>query len=217
MVSRYFGKPDLLEALYFGVSGLLPESTEHPYLLKLKTDFEFLKAKHELEPMHTSEWKFLRMRPANFPTIRLAQLCLLLNRSGDLSILMNGDCSMQELTKMLALDQHTFWSVHYTFKEPVGTRVKHGGGDFARHLLLNVAIPFHFYRSIHFPDSMLPEVEQLYTRLDPEDNVITRKMVAAGFKNENAADSQALLQLHNIYCDAKKCLLCSIGYQILRA
>ncbi len=217
LVSKYFDRPDLLEALYFGVSGLIPESSDQLYVLQLKKDFEFLRSKHQLETLNKTEWKFLRMRPANFPTIRLAQLCMLLSRCGSLSSLANNGFSVEELSDMLAIDQHSFWSIHFTFREPLGSRVKHGGKDFVRHLLLNVTIPFRFYRSVNFGEPEMLDVVELYADLEAENNVITRKMVLAGFKNDTAADSQALLQLHNIYCDAKKCLLCSIGYQILRA
>ncbi len=216
LVKKYAAKPEQLEALVFGVSGLLPSHHNEEYVQTLIRNFHFLKEKHKLEPLPKETWKFLRMRPSNFPSLRLAQLSQLLIIKPLLVDFFSEPLTIEDLEVQFAINLDPFWSKHFSFEESSVEREKPMGQDFIRHLLLNVLIPFRFFRGQLIGENTVEELEELYMKLEPENNLITRKMVNAGFKNEHSAHSQALIQLHNLYCDPKKCLLCSIGYQILR-
>lgn len=214
LARKYLKDPGQLEALYFGMSALVPEDCFDEYADQLRENFAFLRHKHKLSPMNPATWKFLRMRPNGFPSIRLAQFVSLISRIDSLeSLLMNEDSGLKEIW----FDGvHPYWSNHYSFGNESTPHEVHPGKDFLNHIQLNVFVPFRVFRLKLVGEEAGELIESFFDKLPPEHNQITRKMAAAGFNNGCGVRSQALIQLHNLYCEEKKCLLCNIGYQVLK-
>lgn len=209
----------LLEALIFGQAGFLDEQWSDDYPRQLQNEYAFLRSKHKLTPMRSEAWKFGRMRPANFPTIRLAQLASLVHQSEGLFASMMKIPSARELTKLFDVRASDYWSKHHHFdKQSVRSSSRQLGVSSRENLLINTVVPFLFAYSKQLDD--YDYVETALTILDqlpPEKNSTIEKMTKIGFPAGNAARSQALLELKTRYCDRKKCLNCAVGSQLLKS
>ena len=115
-----------LEALLFGQAGFLEEELDDSYFNGLKKEYQFLKAKYALQPLDKHLWKFLRLRPGNFPTIRIAQLASLLHQNDELlHTIINED--LKSITKTLSTGTSDYWETHYLFGKPSNKRQKNLG------------------------------------------------------------------------------------------
>ncbi|MEX1188080.1 MAG: DUF2851 family protein [Bacteroidia bacterium] len=206
-----------LEALLFGVSGLLPVDQENGYVHALLKEYEFLSRKHRLKPIEVHLWKFLRMRPMNFPTVRIAQSAAI--HSGQL---LNPDAlcemtSVDQILKVLKGQASEYWNNHYRFNEVSDYRKKLIGNESARGLIINAIIPVLFEYSRFRGNQNLRErcLDWLY-QIKQEDNTIIRKWIEFGVKPTSAAQSQALVQLRKSYCDERRCLDCAVGHRLLK-
>ncbi len=209
-------KDDLfqLEALLFGQAGLLEENPLDEYQAKLRTEYQFLKAKYKLTPIHAALWKLLRLRPDNFPHIRLAQFASLTHESVKLFSKILENTNVGELRKLFGAEVSEYWQNHYVFgKESVYSRKKMGKISLDL-LLINTVVPFIFTYSKKKNRSN-DDALRILEELPAENNSIISGWKALGQHVENAFDSQALLQLKKNYCDEKKCLRCRVGHKIL--
>ena len=216
VISRHKGQLLQLEALLMGQAGLLQQEFAEKYPVMLQKEFNFLKSKYKFAAVQHPIY-FLRMRPANFPTIRLAQLAMLYSEQSQLFNLMKETSSLKEAEKLFDITANDYWHYHYIFDESSPFKKKSLGKDMVRNLFINTVIPmmyaFGYYTNNEvFKTKALLWIEQL----TPEKNNITKGFVSLGFKNVTAFDSQALIQLKNEYCDQKKCLHCAIGNSILK-
>ncbi len=216
IISRHKGQLLQLEALLMGQAGLLQHKFEEKYPVMLQKEFHFLKSKYQLSAVQHPIY-FLRMRPANFPTIRLAQLAMLYCNNNQLFDSMKETSSIKEAEKLFNLTANDYWHYHYVFDEISPFKEKTLGKEMIRNLFINTVIPiiyaFGYYTNKEiFKSKALLWIEQL----TPEKNNITKGFTFLGFKNSTAFDSQALIQLKNEYCDQKKCLHCAIGNSILK-
>ncbi|MBS1737131.1 MAG: DUF2851 family protein [Bacteroidetes bacterium] len=206
-----------IEALLFGQAGLLKKDFKDQYAILLQNEYNFLKKKYRLNLIDEAVF-FLRMRPANFPTIRLAQLAQLLYKSEHLFSKIRETKSISEIRKLFALTAIDYWHYHYHFDEEVSYKEKTLGKEMINNILINTVIPLVFTYGLHHQDEVLKEraIEWL-EQLPAEKNNITKGYVTLGFANNTALDSQSLLQLKNSYCSEKRCLECSIGNAILKS
>lgn len=217
---KYIGKhADSLfqiEALLFGQSGLLPKEAD-PYVQSLQKEYTFLKSKFSLTSVKKVEWKFMRMRPSGFPTIRIAQFAKLLHNVGRLDrLLFEEDIHTLKNTLSIKLDSG-YWMSHYTFKETSKDRSKSIGADKLNSIVINAVAPLLFtYGLLKSSDTHKEKAIELLESIPAERNAILSKWKDLGMPNNNASDSQGLLQLKKHYCDISRCLECSIGHQILR-
>lgn len=205
-----------LEAMLMGQAGLLNGSFTEDYPQLLQREYRFLAKKYTLEPVAKAP-DFLRMRPANFPTIRLAQLAVLIQQSSHLfsKILETG--SPVALRKLLDVTANDYWHYHYLFDEPTAYKPKKLGKLMAENVIINTIVPLLFAYGIYHQNNRYKEqAVQLLNQLPPEHNAITREWERYGVANEQALDAQALLELKQEYCCAKKCLHCAIGTRLLR-
>lgn len=206
-----------LEALLFGQAGMLEGDFMEDYPISLKKEFQFLRKKHNLQPMEGRLWKFMRMRPAGFPTIRLAQFAMLLHRSKHLfSQILESD-SANAMKGLLMVNTSSYWVTHYRFDHPTTKREKQIGEAAIELLIINTIAPLLFVYANkmgqpHLKDKALALLEQL----PAEKNHITQGWAALGKKARTAYDSQALIQLKNEHCDRKDCLNCAAGNKILK-
>ena len=225
-----------IEALLFGQAGFL--STELSYGVPsplgepvpffregqgegypnlLQREYKNLKAKFNLNPIDNSQWKFLRLRPSNFPTIRIAQFAQLLYKSSNLFSEIIEAKNVNELLKLFTVSVSDYWNTHYVFNKPVKHSKKSVGDASAELIIINTIAPFLFVygqqkNKEEFKDKALEILEQL----KPEKNSITENWRKLGIKIESAYSSQALLQLKNEYCSHKKCLNCSVFTSLMK-
>ncbi len=205
-----------IEALLFGQAGLLGRKFNDQYAILLKKEYTFLKKKYSLVAIDEAIF-FLRMRPANFPTIRLAQLAQLLYMSEHLFSKIRETKSLADIRKLFMLTANDYWHYHYNFDEETNYKEKKLGKEMINNIIINTVVPVLFTYGLHHNDEILKEraIEWL-EELPPEKNNITQGFDQIGFSNKNALDSQSLLQLKNIYCNEKRCLECSVGNAILK-
>ena len=205
-----------IEALLFGQAGLLEKRFTDQYAILLQKEYTFLKKKYSLDPIDEAIF-FLRMRPANFPTIRLAQLAQLLYKSEQLFSKIRETKSLADIRKLFVLTANDYWHYHYNFDEEKNYKEKTLGKEMINNIIINTVIPVLFTYGLHHNDEILKEraIEWL-EELPAEKNSITHSFAKLGFANKTALDSQSLLQLKNAYCNEKRCLECSIGNAILK-
>lgn len=209
-----------IEAFFFGQAGLLDEEppVADDYFLKLQHEYRFLRQKFSLTPIDRSVWKFLRLRPQNFPHIRIAQLATMYYEGRvNLSRLLNAT-TLEELKPLLYTHVSPYWQTHYAFGSVPSAPTKKWLSDASIELLLiNAVAPVLFCNGRYRDDETAVQRSlQLLESLRPENNVIIRNWAAAGVQCKNAADTQALLHLNTAYCMKHDCLRCRFGYEYIR-
>lgn len=216
-VIRKLNEVSEMEALLFGQSGLLRKEEEVPYFLNLKAKYAYLKHKYRLDNQGVLPVYFFRLRPQNFPTIRLAQLSSLLISRGKLFSQLIEEKKMDKIRAVFTIEVSEFWRTHYTFGKESGRRPKKLSKSFVELLLINTVIPLKFCFFREKGKIIHEELFSLMRQLPREKNSIVR-----GFHKlrpetaENAMDSQAMLQLKKQYCDKNRCLQCALGLQLLQ-
>lgn len=215
-----------IEALFFGQAGLLnsemvpevyrEESARDGYREELEREYKFLAHKFSLQPMDASHWRFMRMRPQNFPHIRLAQLTdLYLRGSASMSQLIESD-DIDVLRDKLRAKVTPYWENHYVFGSTSAPHPKTLQERSLNLILINTVAPLLFaYGRYRGDDKLCHRAYTLLESLPAEDNRIVRSWAAIGVKVDIASDSQALIQLNSNYCERKDCLRCRFGYEYL--
>ncbi len=206
-----------VEALLFGSAGLLLDHFKDEYPRKLISEFNILQKKYGISPMEGHIWKFLRMRPSNFPTIRLSQFAALITRTESLFSRLIHAKDLEEMRSLFNVSASEYWNSHYSFDKTSATvRMKKLGTFTVDMLLINTVLPFLFlYGKIKGDDAFAMHALSLFEKLPAENNAIIRKWIGFGIKPVSALQSQALLELRKNYCVEKKCLNCTIGLKIL--
>lgn len=208
-----------LEALLFGVSGILSASKSNDaYVQDLKKEYEFLTHKNSiLRPsMSISQWKFFRLRPVNFPTIRIAQLAQILNQNQDIFDLLT-NTPIKILYKKLKVQQSHFWQNHYTFDKKSNKKISGFGTESINSIITNAIVPLlTAYGKAKDNQDYIDRAATILEYLPAEKNSITKLWIQNGLKIKNAFDSQASIELYNNFCSKKNCLNCNIGLHILR-
>jgi hypothetical protein len=205
-----------IEALLFGQSGLLNRKfgDEHP--VDLFKEYLHLKRKYTLkQPL--IQLHFLRMRPANFPTIRLAQLasCIFTERKWLTKII--EEENLDNLKMTFNYDISEYWKTHYRFDTASLYKSKKPGNQTVNNFIINTAVVICFaYGYYHCIEKLKSKAIQWLQELPHEDNSIINGFELLGIDNENAADSQALFHLRSKFCNSKRCLECGIGNEIFR-
>ncbi|WP_206082018.1 DUF2851 family protein [Maribellus sediminis] len=207
-----------LEALMFGNSGLLNiQLLGDDYYIRLREEYSFLYKKYKLKPIEGHLWKFLRLRPVNFPTVRIAQLAAIVHGSEALfSKILEVD-NLKTLLGLFKVKASDYWDTHYNFNKSSKRKVtKEVGNTSAQLLIINVVIPFLFvYGERQNKTALKNRALDFLEQLPAEKNSIIEKWSGLGIHARSAFESQALLQLKNNYCETKKCLNCQIGAKLL--
>jgi hypothetical protein len=205
-----------LEALLFGQANLLDENFEEEYPRLLQREYRFLKTKYGLNaigiPVH-----FLRMRPGNFPTIRLAQLAMLIHSSIHLFSKLLEAKNIADVKEWMHCTANDFWHYHYHFHVQSQFKKKKLGKSTVNSIIINTIVPALFaYGLYHKNEEQKTKVLQWLEQIDSESNSIISGFLSLSIKSKNAFDSQALIELKNEYCTKKRCLECSVGNAILK-
>jgi hypothetical protein len=207
-----------IEALLFGQAGMLENITfQDEYPQQLQKEYQYLRQKFNLTPIEGHLWKFLRLRPANFPTIRIAQFAKLLHQSVHLFSKIIATQNVKDLHDLFQIELTDYWSNHYTFDKSSKEMKKHFGKDAINLILINTIVPFIFlYGKMRNEEQFKDRAIALLEQIAPENNAIIEKWQELGVTTTSAAQTQSLLQQKKRYCDNQRCLECAIGVAILR-
>lgn len=216
-VQRYRDDALRTEALLFGQAGLLQVDFVDEYARALQREYAVLARLHDLRPAPVAAWKFGRMRPVNFPTIRIAQLAQVLMRcQGALSDLLQAE-RVGEIHRLLDVSASDYWTTHYQFDVPAIPKSKRLGRVGADHIIINAIVPVLFALGrIRGDQALADRAMDLLEQLPPEANTVLNGWAELDLNADTAARGQALLELKNTYCSARRCLSCGIGNQLLR-
>jgi hypothetical protein len=220
LTTRHRHDPVQLEALVFGQAGLLEETeatAADEYIAKLRREFEFLRHKYSLHgtALAAHEWNFLRLRPANFPSVRLAQLAAVLHARPALFDTLLTAADLPTLLKFFQVPTADYWRNHY--RPGVPGNVPSLGKSSIHVLITNVVVPLRVAYARHVGQPELVEsAVALLSLLPAEHNHLTDEYAALGFQHRSSADSQGLLALHRTYCAPRRCLQCAVGSRILQ-
>ncbi len=216
IISKHKDQLYQLEALLMGQSGLLEANFKEEYPLMLQKEYRFLQKKYSLKKNHFPVY-FLRMRPANFPTIRLAQLAVLIHKNSQLFSVIKESENFIDAAKWLSVNANGYWLDHYLFDEVAVSKKKSLGKQMIQNIMINTIIPvIYAYGYFNNKEKYKTKAMQWMEQLPAESNNITKSFELIGIENKTAFDSQALIQLKNRYCDNRQCLQCSIGNKILK-
>lgn len=207
-----------LEAMLLGCAGFLEIESDEAYPQLLKREFSVMRAKFNLMSMPEERWKFMRMRPVNFPTVRLAQLAQMIHRHGSLFSKIKEADTINDIKALFDVQASAYWDTHFRFSIEGPSKPKHLGDGIADVLVINAVVPLLFcYGKFHKDERYCAKALRLLEGIAAEDNTITRHFADIGIRAHDAMQSQALLHLHSHYCRRKRCLECSIGNILLQS
>ena len=205
------------EALLFGMAGFLDKAYDS-YSQKLRDEYLFLQYKYSLNMnfLKRYQWRFLRLRPQNFPTIRIAQLAKLLGKMDKIFSTIIGSDSVMDIMNLFKIKQSSYWQHHYDFGKRSKQKLS-GIGKYSIHnVLINTYVPIlsayaRNLKNLYY----LSKANKILESIPPENNHIIRNWTKMGIHPVSSFESQGLIELSNSYCNKKKCLNCNIGTDIL--
>ena len=207
-----------IEALLFGQAGFLEEDNDDEYYSLLKREYNLLRQKYKLSDrrLNKAQWKFLRLRPANFPTIRLAEFAALLHAQPTLfSTILEAE-TYPALVSIFSAQQSGYWTSHYTFFKNAKEPVNFLGESSIATIIVNVVVPLLVAYGKSRDDQRYVDRAVAILRQTPgESNTIISQWKTLGLNSKTAFDSQALIELQNNYCGKKRCLECAIGVSLI--
>lgn len=205
-----------IEALLFGTSGLLPEDQDE-YTSQLKSEFIFLQKKYGIQSMRKENWNFGRIRPASFPTIRIAQLAALIQQSYHLFSQIIQPISIKEIQQYFDVSVSDYWHTHFTFEKQSQSKVKPIGKSKKDNIIINTIAPFQFCygREMNQP-KLVTNALALLEQSKKEKNKITSFFENQYIVHDSAYQSQALIHLYKQYCKPKQCLKCRVANTFLQ-
>lgn len=204
-----------LEAILLGSAGLLQREVEDVYGISLQKEWGYFKALYDLEELETSYVQFYKLRPDNFPTIRLSQLAALYHQQKDILKDVLEAKTLDDFYELFTVVASSFWDTHYVFDKENSRVKKKTSKRFIDLLLLNVVVPFLYVYYKHKDRDFSEELFTIVRGLKPEQNTIITNFEKLGFTVEDALDSQAMLHLKKNYCNNQACLNCLIGRAIV--
>lgn len=217
IIQKLQAQPLQIEALLFGQSGLIPDSAEHPEVKQRHQDYTFLKEKYKLTPRQ-EKLEFFRLRPSNFPSIRMAQLASLLAEKQHLCESIMQINSQEEARDFFKIELSDFWKTHYTFQKESKKSSKKLSHSFVDLMIINTIIPLKFAYYQHFGQlDFEKQIFPLISAIKPERNsIVTSYEKLRHHKMKSAVQSQALIHLKKNYCDQNRCLSCNFGLKLVR-
>jgi hypothetical protein len=218
-LNRHANNPQQVEAIVFGQAGFLDEVVAEPYHKLLRREYNVLANKYKLHRsrLRASQWKFLRLRPANFPTIRLSQFCALMCAQRNIFSRVLELEDYASAYRLFQADQSEYWKSHYTFRHGEKAELTRMGSSSIDNIIINTVAPLLVAYGRHRADtSFLDRAQKILVEVPPENNRILRSWLGLGVDVKNAFTSQGLIQLFNSYCVPRRCLDCAIGASLLK-
>jgi len=206
-----------VEALFLGQAGLLEDAEpEDAYFSELQKEYDFLRKKYKLHPLDSHIFKNLRIRPNNFPHIKIVQLAGIVRKKQGLFSNVLAFSELEPFYSLFVSEPAEYWLTHYRFGKPSIKRTKNMGLSTIQLLIINTVVPVFFAYGKSKNLETYPEYAiRFLESLKPESNSIITLFSHSGIQIQNAGDSQALMQLKREYCEQKKCMYCRIGHQLL--
>lgn len=219
LLKKHGDRLEQIEALMFGQAGFLKEAVNDPYYRLLRREYQLLRSKYTLGPgqLNRSQWRFLRLRPANFPTLRLAQLSSVLYHQKNMFSSLISATSWKELVPVFSVRPSDYWLHHYRFFKTQKQEVPTLGRASVENILINSIVPLLVaYGKAKDDQRFVDRAVQLLQETPAESNHVLRLWESLGMVNRTGYDSQALLELHNSFCARRRCLDCNIGFALLK-
>ena len=218
ILNKHIDDLKAIEAMLFGVAGFLNEEKEDNYFKNLQKEFEHYKYKFNLKELPKHIWKFMRLRPASFPSIRIAQLAALLHKNVDFFGTICNENSLAKARQLLNVCASSYWDEHYVFGKKSDTKKpKKLGRATIDVIIINAVCPLLFvFGKTYKNQALVEKAINWLAEIKAEKNNIISKWNELGIETTNASESQALIHLYNKYCSPKKCLHCQIGLKLLR-
>jgi len=208
---------EVIEALVFGQAGFFQNEYQDKYPALLHENYLFYKVKYDLQEMDFSVWQWFRIRPASFPSLRLAQFSsLLFHQTAFFSLVLNA-MDTEDFYQLFTVPASKYWQNHYHFDKLCKSNVHSLTKEWIDKIIINAVVPLYFLRAEIYSDfSLMEKAFRLLEKIPAEENTIVRYWLEAALPPDSAYESQALTELYKEYCSQKKCLNCSIGYSILK-
>ena len=221
IIKRHADNRFQIESLLYGTAGLLDEglfkeALTDSYYRDLTKEYKILSAKYSLQPLNGWIWKFAKLRPANFPTIRISQLAGLLASSNGLFSRILDTKNIGDLAGLFKPEASEYWNDHYIFGSKSKDKPKKAGAQAEDIILINSVIPaLYAYGKARDMVSYTEKAARFLENIKPEKNTVIKDWIKAGIKPDSALISQALLQLRDCYCRKRRCLECRIGFKLI--
>ncbi len=217
VIQKHENSPLKMESLIFGQAGLLNEDMDLPYYTSLKLEYEFLKQKFNLDNSLVISPQYFRLRPDNFPNIRLSQFAQLYSQNAQLFSKVITCESKEDLYDLFNSETSEFWQSHFTFKKEHKIRKKALTKSFVDLLIINTIIPLKYCYLKETGNKDTSEMLEIIQNINPEKNSVVENFNRLRAKTATSAyHSQALLQLKNEYCDKNACLQCLLGTKLIQ-
>jgi len=210
-------QPNSLEALFFGQANFLNSDIQDSYFIELQNEYGYLKHKFKLEPQLVSPFQFFRMRPSNFPTIRIAQLASLYAKYKSVFDKVIATENIEQVYELFSVEVSEFWKSHYSFTSPSKQTNKKLTKSFINLLLINTIVPLKFFYHKKRGEYKTDVLLNFMNEIKPEKNAVIQKFEDLKISVQSSMKSQALLELKNNYCDKKKCMQCAIGVNVIKS
>jgi len=206
-----------IEALLYGQSGLLKRRYIDDYPKELQREYQFYKEKYKLQSVSRQQWKFFRLRPNSFPSLRISYLADFVLKSKPIFEKLFHYQSLKDILPFFNLSLSDYWKSHYVFDKKSRTLNKRLGKSTIDLIIINAILPFCFFYAKHQSDeTMMMRVLESFSEIKYENNKVVRYYKDAGVKVNSAMMSQALIHLHQNYCIPRNCLNCRVFNQILK-
>lgn len=201
-----------VESMMFGSAGFLLKDFDDEYPSLLKREFNVLRAKFGLKIMPYSNWKFLRLRPSNFPTIRIAQLAKIIEKNGSMFSRIRDSENVEDVIELFDVEINPYWDDHFQFDKVSSINMKKTLGRTAvDSIMINAVIPMLFYYGYyHSAESYKEKAMKYLEQIQPENNILIRQFANSGIKLDNAFQTQGALYMYKHYCRRRRCLECRI-------
>ncbi len=216
MIRKLQNNQSQLEALFFGLAGFLEEEHTDVYYLKLKNEYGYLKNKFKLSELGITPPKFFKLRPSNFPTIRLSQFSKLLNKHPNLFSKIIETKSIEMFYDLLNVKASEYWDNHFTFSKISAKSKKSLAKGFIDLIIINTILPLKFCYSKSIGKEINEELINVIQEVRNEKNTIINQFIKLDIECNSAMKTQALLELYNNYCSKNKCLQCAIGSHLIK-
>lgn len=216
VIRKTNGEVKQLESLLFGMSGLLEEEIVDTYYIDLKKEYDYLKHKFNLNSNGVLKPYFFKLRPPNFPTIRLSQFAKVYSENQNLFSKVIAAKSLEELYAIFNVSASVYWENHFTFGKESKKSTKKLTKNFIDLLIINTILPIKFNYAQHLGKEIDNDILKIVTEIKKENNTIVENFKALQINLSNAMESQAILQLYNDYCSKNKCLQCAVGNSLLK-
>ena len=217
ILSKHKDNLQQIEALFYGQAGMLEKDFTDSYPNALKREYRFLQSKYGLAAIPTQAWKFMRMRPFNLPTVRIAQFAFFIFKTEFLFSKILAAANVKELRQIFTLHLDNYWKTHYVFDKESKASRKTLGKSMVTLIIINGVVPLLFAYGISIGDESYKEKAlHILEGLPAEKNRVTQFWGELDMVAEHAAESQALLHLKKHFCDRKQCLRCAVGNHVLK-